>query len=174
MADNDVEYGYTQKQTAEAIVDEMVARSVGVNVPWIPIALSPASANHESVSSANKAFFVPLNMYWQLSSLHVTMTTSAAVGNRFLHLRIEDSVGAIYAVIVAGVGQAASLTRLYTFTADSPDLTAFRDGTRLRNPLPNLTLPPGFRVRAIENNNIDSTGDSVIIRALVLQREAVA
>lgn len=30
MVDNDVEYGYSQKQTAEAIVDEMVSRNVGV------------------------------------------------------------------------------------------------------------------------------------------------
>ena len=85
-------------------------------------------------------------------------------------MRIEDGTGAVFGQYPAGLGQAASLIRQYTFSPDSPDLTVFRDSSRLRTPIPALMLPAGFKVRCLDNGNIDSVGDNLLIRALVQRR----
>lgn len=63
---------------------------------------------------------VPAGVNWLVRSLRYSLTTSAAVANRFSTVVFQDGIGNTFAQIPAGGTQAASLTFTYTLANGLP------------------------------------------------------
>lgn len=112
--------------------------------PWGRIIDSTESSGFPSTATfANPApttdfvVTVPATHRWRVQSLSAVLTTSAAVGNRQVHSRVQDGVPNIVFDAPAPSVQAASLAVRYSFV---PGLTsvAVIDGSTV------VPLPPGL------------------------------
>lgn len=120
--------------------------------PGSPILPSTAGAGRlRSITGTNPAAgveiseAVPAGVRWRISAITFALTTDATVANRFVGLKIDDGVNALF-VAGSNVAQAASGTTTYTGAAG---LGAFGNATNaLLILLPdNLVLPAGSRIR---------------------------
>ncbi|MFA5035650.1 MAG: hypothetical protein WC479_00535 [Candidatus Izemoplasmatales bacterium] len=116
---------------------------------------------------SDKTFTVPAGFTWEILSIRVDYTSSADAGNRQLCIELTDGTNVIQR-IMAGIVQAASLTRNYNFAVGLPDMTAFRDTSHLANPIPNgLILLPGYTVRIYDKAVIAAAADDMLVRMMV-------
>ena len=80
-----------------------------------------------ATNDSDKSLTVTADYEWIIQSIFVDLTTTATVGNRQVTVEIQDDATNILAVVKAGIVQAASLQRYYTFAPDLPNMTAFVD-----------------------------------------------
>ncbi len=139
--------------------------AVGTSDTWHPIVVADTDDN-----DSDKTFTVPADTEYQLLSILVDLVTSADAGDRQLTVLITTAADVVIAEIPAGVVQAASLTRRYTFGVGNPDLLAFRDTATLLTPLPVLVLPAGYKIRIYDNNAVAAAADDMDVQMLVLSR----
>lgn len=106
-------------------------------------------ASADPGAGAEATHTVPADVWWVLMGLQVALVTSATAANRRPALVIDD--GAVeFDRLRAGVDQAASLTRTYTFT---PSVVAEVDRSatflEMIEPLAKRVLPGGYRIRTV-------------------------
>lgn len=130
----------------------------------------PALVADVTDDDSDKTFTVPASTEYQLLSVLVNLVSTATAGNRQIVVLVTTGADVVIAEIPAGVVQAASLTRRYTFGVGNPDLLAFRDTDVLLTPLPVLCLPAGYKVRVYDNAAIDAAADDMHVQMLVLSR----
>lgn len=101
----------------------------------------------QPAAGAELAITVPTGARWRPMSLRFTLTTSAVVGNRFVHVVVDDGAGLVFHD-VAGPAQAASLTFIYSVGAGIGP-AALLDNTVLL-PFPHdPTFRQGWRIRTV-------------------------
>ena len=118
-----------------------------------------------TLNNSNKVFTVPANKRWQITSVRAILTSTATAGNRQIQVSCSDG-GTFSLVVNAGVVQAASLTRDYTFAAGLADLTAFRNTQFLTNPLPvpeAMVFNAGSTVRVLDAAVVDAAADDMTV-----------
>mgnify|MGYP001080713089 CR=1 FL=1 len=105
-----------------------------------------------SADDSDKTFTVPDDQEWQILWVYIQYTSTATVGNRQLTLRALSDGGTTLMQVKAGIVQAASLTRYYTFAPSLADLTAFRDTSYLMTPLmPTFFLSAGQQLQILDS-----------------------
>jgi hypothetical protein len=118
-------------------------------------------------NDSDKTFTVPTGYTWELLSARIELISTATAGNRQICLEITDGTNVILR-IMAGIVQAASLTRYYNFYKGAPNLTAFIDTDHLTNPLPEgLILLPGYTIRVYDKAAVDAAADDMAVRMMV-------
>lgn len=120
-----------------------------------------------TANDSDKTFTVPAKTYWNVNSIQVTLVSTATAGNRQITVVIADDQARAFHRIPAGLVQAASLTRYYTFAPGLPlTITAFVD-TAAFVPFPaGLKLPPGFTIQVRDVEAIDAAADDMDVLIL--------
>lgn len=88
---------------------------------------------------------------WQLVGVGCRLVTSAVVGDRHLHVYIENNAGLQVPFTFAGVTQAASLTYVYFFTIG----VGFYDGTGAASPYVQQPLGCCYQLKTTDKLEID-------------------
>lgn len=142
--------------------------TIQFNREWRAIQLSDVTTN-----SSTKLFTVPSGKEWLVQSARLAYTTNATVGARQVELRYLDSSDNVVSESIAGTTQAASLTRIYTCLLNGLDSVTFRDTSYLSTVLPHLILPPGYKLRCLDNKAIapSGSGENLLARLLILERD---
>lgn len=134
-----------------------------------------ASGGTNNVGIAiDKNFIVPADRYWRILNIEATAVTAGAVGNRELVLQIDRAVTGDtqpYVDVRAGATQAASLTYYYSFHPFATRLTSVADTDWLSTPIPDVTLPEGWKIRIFDEAVIGTTAapDDIEIRMIIEQ-----
>lgn len=119
-----------------------------------------------TANDSDKTFTVPTNEMWKLCYAHVTLVTSATVGNRQMVFGIYDADGNLIIDLVAGATQAASLTRHYGFLQGIYRETSFT-GNEIQVPVPiDCYIPPGGSLRFYDSAAIDAAADDMTVSFL--------
>lgn len=92
---------------------------------------------------------VPAGKAWRVISVLVALVTSATVATRRTHLVIDDGTTTFYRR-GSNATQAASLTQNYLFCGEGPEASA--RGTFVADPLPQIDLPAGARIKTVTEN----------------------
>ncbi len=132
---------------------------------WTPALQSDVTAN-----DSDKTFTIPVSTQWQPMAILVDLVTTATVGNRQVTVLITNAADLAIASIKAGVVQAASLTRRYTFGLGLADQVAFVDTSCLTTPLPVLVLPAGYKLRVYDSAAVAAAADDMEVQMLVNAR----
>lgn len=132
---------------------------------------TPTKSADELADDSDKTFTVTAAKTWTLLGIFVSLATSATVGNRQLAILITDASNVVLCSLVAGAVQAAGATRFYSFFPGAADLTAFRDTDKITNPLPQMTLPAGYKIRVYDNAAVAAAADDMLVRLMVHQRD---
>lgn len=103
----------------------------------------------------NMVFSPDAGQLWELRSLQAVYTSSATVGNRNIEIQLLKGA-TVYARMVAGIVQAASLTRKYNAAPGLIDLTAFRDTDYLSMSLPYWFIDSSMTIKVVDNKSIDA------------------
>lgn len=116
-----------------------------------------------AANDSDKSWTVPGNEIWKLNWAHVTLATSADVGNRRIEMAVSDAAGDEVMDLVAGAVQAASTTVHYGFLQG-----IFREttvvGGELQVPMPiDLYLEPGFTLRFFDSATIAAGADDMTV-----------
>lgn len=101
-------------------------------------------------AGADISELVPALRRWTLLTFHALLTTSVAVANRAVELRVDDGVN----ILVDGgafSNQAASSTAFYSATATPNNLASLDGVILLSMPLP-LALDAGFHIKTVTTN----------------------
>lgn len=116
-----------------------------------------------TANDSDKSWTVPGNEIWKLNWVHVLLVTTADVGNRQMAISVADASGNVVMDLVAGVVQAASLTRHYGFLQGIFRETAFV-GAELQSPIPiDLYLEPGFVLRVYDSAAVAAAADDMTV-----------
>jgi len=126
-----------------------------------------------SLDSSDKTITVPASTVWEISSIMLSLITTATAGNRQVAVLFTDGSDNVVMEIRAGAVQAASLTRYYAIAPGLPDLTSFRDTNYLSTPLPaGIILPAGYKIRMYDKAAIDAAADTLSVRMMVKSKAA--
>ena len=139
---------------------------VAVTHPWDTIVTADATAD-----DSDKTFEVTASKIWQLMVVQVSLTTTAAVGNRQMTVDVTDDSDNLLARMRAGVTQAASLTYTYTFGVGLSDQPAVLS-LHLTTPLLPLILPAGYKIRVYDSAAIAAAADDMTVRITIMERAA--
>ena len=120
-----------------------------------------------AANDSDKTLTVPAGKAWRVSAIHVTLVTTATVGNRQVDILITDGSDNLLMKYQAGAVQAASLTRVYCFAPLHPQETGFTATIMLRALASELILPAGYKIRIYDSAAIDAAADDMTVRALV-------
>lgn len=116
-------------------------------------------------NDSDKSIVVPGNEQWRLTSVYVSLTTTATVGNRQLVLEVLDASSNVVFSMAAGVVQAASVTRGYAFMPGVARETAFVANS-LVVPMPSdLWLKPGYSLHVYDSTAVATTTDDMTVAA---------
>lgn len=132
---------------------------------WTPSLQSDTNAN-----DSDKTFTVPASTQWRIKSIWVDYTSTAVAGNRQVTVEIQDGAANVLARVIAGIVQAASLTRYYLFASHVTELAAFRDTSYLTTIMPEWVLPATYVVRVWDNGARDPAADDMILHLLIESR----
>lgn len=124
---------------------------------------SAGVGSDKSVSLTDQLYTLPIG-------IHVDLTSTATVGNRFVTVDYRDSSSTVVSRIVAGKEQAASLSRVYDFFPGAPFLDDFYATTELLIPLPQVLVPPGGSVRVYDSAAVDAAADTLNFFLTAYQR----
>jgi hypothetical protein len=126
----------------------------------------------ENVNDSDKELLVDIGYEWILQSIWVELTTSADVGDRQIEIEIQDDSDDVVMTIVAGIVQAASLTRYYSFYPGAENMSAFvgPDSDHLSTNLPALLLDESYGVRIVDSAVIAVGADDMVVQMLVKRR----
>lgn len=81
----------------------------------------------------------------QLEWAQVTFVSDATVGNRQIVMQLQKANGTVIASFNAGIVQAASLTRTYTFSPEMVSGSSFV-GNNVNVAIPRIKVPVGYKV----------------------------
>lgn len=118
-----------------------------------------------AANDSDKTITVPASQVWELQCVHISLVTTATVGNRQVEVRVTDGSDNVIWQGSAGAVQAASLTRVYEFFPSAPLPTAFTDG-KITVPMPAMTLEAGWKIRVLDNAAVDAAADDMTVSAL--------
>lgn len=149
-------------RTRLAAVQAALAGTLIVADDWHPVEISDVTEN-----SSNKALTVPASSEYMPLAIHVTLTTTATVGNRQLVVELRDASDNVIASTRAAVVQAASLTRKYVFGVGMDRLWSFLDTDYLSTPLPVVKLAAGYDIHVYDKAAVDAAADDMIVRGNV-------
>lgn len=122
-----------------------------------------------TANDSDKTFTVPDGEMWKLNWAHVTLASTADVGNRQAEMRLLDSDGNVMFSLSAGAVQAASLTHDYHFTQGTYRETAFV-ANELQVPFGNdVYLPAGWQINFRDSAAIAAAADDMTV-AFQVQR----
>lgn len=128
-----------------------------------------ASVFDAALDNSNKTFTVPAGEMWKLNWAHITLISTATVGNRQMEMQIFDASNNLMMSVSAGTTQAASLTRDYHFMQGTDRETAFV-ASELQTPFPaDLYLPAGWKIRFRDSAAIAAAADDMTV-AMQYQR----
>jgi hypothetical protein len=142
----------------------------GDNRALISLDWTPSLEVDEAADDSDKSFTVPADTEWRILWIWVELVTAANVGNRNMEIQIQDAAADVVGRTVAGVVQAASLTRHYLFASNATELAAFRDTDYLSTIMPEWYLPEGYIIRVWDNKAIAAAADDMVIQMMVLER----
>lgn len=122
-----------------------------------------------AANDSNKTFTVPNGEVWKLNFAHITLATSADVGNRQMEMLIADEDGNTMISLAAGAVQAASQTRDYHFMQGTFRETAFV-ANELQTPFGHdVYLPAGWSIRFRDSAAIAAAADDMTVALQVQQ-----
>jgi hypothetical protein len=120
---------------------------------------------NETIKDSDKTFTVPVSTEWQILWIWVEYSCSSKEGNRQLEVQLQSAGSVVIAQWQTAMAQPVSLTYKYLFGIAVQDLTSPRDIDYVTTPLPAGTfLSAGQKVRIWDNNAIDSSEDTMIVR----------
>lgn len=124
-----------------------------------------------AANDSDKTFVVPDGATWELMWAHVSLVSTATVGNRQIRMAILDDDGVERADIHAGAVQAASLTRHYLFMKGVYRETAFVDD-EMHVPFPHdLILHAGWQIRIYDESAVAAAADDMTVSFQVIERD---
>lgn len=129
-----------------------------------------STLNFTTADDSDNTFTVPANTEYQILSVYVSLVTTATVGNRQMAVQALDASNNVLLGARAGVVQAASLTRAYSFAPGLPQDTAFRDTDYLGVSLPAIFLAPGQKLRVYDKAAIAAAADDMTVRVQIASR----
>lgn len=116
-----------------------------------------------TLNASSKNFVVPKNETWRLLWAHVTLISTATVGNRQIEMRVLDASSNLMLSTSAGATQAASLTREYHFMNGTFRETAFV-ANEIQVPFPDgLHLQPGWTLNFRDLTAVDAAADDLTV-----------
>jgi len=116
-----------------------------------------------ALDSSNKVYTVPTGEVWKLNFAHVTLVTTATVGNRQMEMDISDASGNLMISVSAGATQAASLTREYHFLQGTFRETAFV-ANELQTPFGgDIYMGGGWTIRFRDSAAIAAAADDMTV-----------
>lgn len=133
---------------------------------------SPELQADEGANDSDKTFTVDAGEEWYIESIWVEYVSDANAGNRQLAIELQDDTTDVIARVLAGVVQAASLTRYYQFAPHLANLTAFA-GTatnHLTTPIPEWYLPASYIIRVYDMAAIAAGTDDMVVQMLIKKR----
>ncbi len=116
-----------------------------------------------AANDSDKTIVVPDGEMWVLDWLHVTLVSTATVGNRQIKLALYDNADVLQADWTAGAVQAASLTRHYTFQPGLYRETAFVDGEILIAIPQKLVIPAAWYLRVYDSAAVAAAADGMTV-----------
>lgn len=93
---------------------------------------------------------VPSTEVWDVMGVHLTLATDATAGTRWVRLSAENATTR-FMFLAAPAGQAASLSRSYSFVDTGYTLDASSPGSQIIG-MPLLTLGPGWKINTLTQN----------------------
>lgn len=116
-----------------------------------------------AADDSDKTIVVPDGEMWVLDWLHVTLVSTATVGNRQIKLALYDNADVLQADWTAGAVQAASLTRHYMFQPGLSRETAFVDGEILIAVPQKLVIPAKWYLRVYDSAAVAAAADDMTV-----------
>lgn len=117
-----------------------------------------------TLNDSDKTFTVPSGELWKINNAHVSLVTTAAVGNRHMVIEVSDDEGALMGRVSAGAVQAASATRYYSIMQGTYRESAFVN-TDIQIPMPaDLYVKAGYTIRVYDSAAIAAAADDMIVR----------
>ena len=144
---------------------ELRASPVEVSDTWEQAIISDVTDD-----DSDKTLTVPAATEWQPLALHITLATTADVGDRQLAVLFTDADDNVLAQVRPNVTQAASLTRYYSIALGQPDDLAFYDTDLVRVPMPVVALAAGHKIRVYDNNAVAAAADDMHLHLTVMAR----
>ena len=153
-------------------VGATLVSAAGVPLATLPIADTWEQAIISDVTDddSDKTLAVPAATEWQPLALHITLATTADVGDRQLAVVFQDADGNVLAQVRPNVTQAESLTRYYSIALGQPDDAAFYDTDLVRTPMPIVALAATDEIRVYDNNAVAAAADDMHIHLTVMAR----
>ena len=152
------------KVSAE-LTGSTVINGLQVRETWTPIAITDTAVGND------KTFTVPANTEYEILSIGISLTTTATVGDRKIHIAFSTSdVGSRPARTTAGkVIPANTAYAYFTFASGLPLESTSLYGDHLTVPLAKIYLPAGYKIRVYDVTNITNT-DTLRVYIQVRQR----
>lgn len=117
-----------------------------------------------TANDSDKTFTVPAGELWKINNAHVTLVTTATVGNRQIVIEVSDAGGALMGRISAGAVQAASLTRHYSIMQGTYRESAFVNAD-IQIPMPaDLYVKSGCTIRVYDSAAVAAAADDMAVR----------
>lgn len=122
-----------------------------------------------TLNDSNKSFTVPEGKTWKLLYGHISLITTATVGNRNMNIRFLDDAGNIMFNIKPNNNQAASLTEDYNLYTNRPIETL--PGNHLIS-IPNVAiLLENWVINVRDDQVIDVAADDMTVRLVALEED---
>ena len=117
-----------------------------------------------TADDSDKLFTCPDTQEWQLFTIFVDYTSTAAAGDRQLQIVIQNAGAQTIHDIRPNVVQAASLQRYYNFGPSLANQLAFYDTNQIQTPIPpTLFLKGGYTIRVYDNNVVAVAADDMLV-----------
>lgn len=131
----------------------------------------------DSTNDSDVTLTVPARKIWRLLWLAVTLSTTASVGNRSLHIYITDGTNIVWKTFLGANIAASQVGTMYLEPDAAANLTA-RPGPGASNSanvsatygIPDcLILPAGSTIRVWDRNAVDAAADDMLIGYAVVE-----
>ena len=106
---------------------------------------------------------------WRILSVRSTLTTSAAVANRFPSLRVQDAEGNVYFESMAQPAITASVTNARVNFNDAAEFAGAGATVESRSGVPHIWVPGGWELN-LQAIGMDAGDTFGVTRLLVLKR----
>lgn len=120
-----------------------------------------------AANDSDKTFTVTAGTAWKISSIYVSLASTATVGNRLVVALLTDASDNAVAAYHSTATQAASLTRTYLFAPLGVSFAAFNGSGHMQIAINEQWLPGGYKIRVYDSAAIDAAADDMTIRMFV-------
>jgi hypothetical protein len=126
-----------------------------------------------TVQDSDKSWTVPAHNEWHVDAVYVKLATTATVGNRRIEVAIADTASNVVTYGVADTVLAASSTGYHFFSPEMP-LDAGFTAERIRAPLFDGWLRPGFTLRVYDNAAVAADSDVMTVALFITERDVLS